>query len=908
MRAVVAMVLVAMSACVPAVAQVDMPSMLDNGNAGVEFIFSMPPCYEQGGSNNVIVIFVASVYEAEVTVRVSGRGVSKTKRTLPGKVTHFTLSPAEAQPFNKDESQPAPIQTLYPGVAVIVQSDKPIVAYCLTRFQFTTDGAMLTPNSSLGTEYVVGSMADMSAMYPGLNLPSEVTISGVSDSTTVWFTLGGTSATVANNLMESGQTKQYVINKGDVLAISTSNAGGDLSGSYIRSSKPVAVLSGNQCANVPLDKRWCDYVVSNEAPIHSWGTACHFPQLAERDQNAWVKIFAAESGAQVYRNGEYLSTLRDGKGGQAGFGYMDRQALEGAQQPIVFTASTSISVKLFTPGQELDNKVADPSSMQITPVAQYSRFVLFCAPGAPQLQFAENFVSLVHAVDANEEVSEDLEIGVFHDGELVWSKIRDLFGVAAGGLFPSIGDGKIWAEKRLQLPDPSGVYAIRSSGEPFAAYSYGRQDYDSYAFRTGARMIDLSVEDSRAPMNVLTFASSVQQTGGIVDLGGSGLAAVRLIPESAFNLNFDIVDFLPGTLDEIAWTATVIDPREAAGATVVMIDRAGNSATFDIDFLIEPRGELQVTPPLLNFGQIIAADVVDSTVNIANVGTEAQLRIESIRLESGSGAFEFVDLPALPLTLPPAGDGNENSLALNVRFTGREAGDFNDRIVIATDLEDELPYTRLVATTNVTTLEIEPRVFKPTVIDSTDTATCLFNIRSTVEAEILSVSQPDDPAFVIARYTGALQSVPGTLPPQAAGGVEVRFTPVEVKQYSATMDVRYRFGRQEVRTAKVNLSGEGKGRVSNVDERPGFFNLDASTQSSPSGPRTSVRFTLEVPIAVSMKVYDLRGSTAVNIPSRRFEVGDNVVEIDMARMAAGAYFLHLEAPNASAVFPLVLLR
>lgn len=908
MRIVATMFLIAMFACVQAAAQFDMPSMLDNGNAGTEFVFSMPPCYEQGSNNNVIAIFVASVYNAEVTVSVPGRGVIKTKRTLPGQVSNFTLSPAEAQPFTKDASQPAPLQSLYTGAAVIVKSDKPIVAYCLTRFQFTTDGALLTPITSLGTEYVVGSMADMSAMYPGFNLPSEVTISAIADSTTVWFTLGGTTTTVANNQLESGQTKKYLFNKGDVIAISTVNEGGDLSGSYIRSTKPVAVLSGNQCANVPLDKRWCDYIVSNEPPMHTWGTAYHFPQLAERDQNAWMKIFAAESNTQIYRNGDYFSTLRDGKGGQTGFGYLDRQALDGSQQPLVFTSSAPISVKLFTPGQEMDNKVADPSSVQITPVAQYVNYVIFCAPGVPQMQFAENFVSLVHAVDANDQVSEDLEIGVFQDGEIEWSKIRERFGVAAGSIFPSIGDGKIWAEKRLQLPDPSGVYAIRSSGEPFAAYSYGRQDYDTYAFRTGARMIDLSGGDSRAPVNVLISVGDIQQTGRIRDLGGSGLAAVRVVPESMFNIRIDMDDFLPGTLEELPWTATVVDPQEAAGATVVMIDRAGNSGTFDIDFTIEPLGELQVTPPLLNFGETIAADVVDRTVNVANVSTEAQLQIESIRLESGSGAFEFIDLPALPLVLPPAGNGNENSLTLTVRFTGREVGIFNDRIVIATAIEEELPYTRLTSTTNVTTLEIEPHVFKPTIIDSKDTATFLFNIQSTVEAEILSVSQPDDPAFTITRYTGALQSVPGTIPPRAVGGIQVQFAPVEVKQHSATMDVQYRFGRQEARTARVNLSGEGADKVSEVDERPGFFNLDASTQPSPSGPQTSVRFTLEVPMIVSMKVYDLRGNAVVNIPTQSFEVGDNTVEIDMARFAVGAYFLHLEAPNASAVLPIVLMR
>ena len=901
------MFLLSVIASVPAAAQYAMPSILDNGNAGTEFTFSMPPCYEQGGSNNMIVVYVSSAYQTDVTVSVPGRGVSRTEQTQPGLVTIFTMSASEAQPFNKNANQEAPAQALYTGAAVVIKSDKPIVAYCVTRFQFTTDGVLLTPNASLGTEYVVGSMADMSQMYPGLNLPSEATVCAIADGTRVWFTLGGGIETVANNGLESGQTKEYVMNKGDVLAISTINQGGDLSGSYVRADKPVAVLSGNQCANVPTNIRWCDYIVSSEPPLHTWGKVYHFPQLGERNQNAWMKIFAAEANATILRNGQIIDTIETAKGGRSGVGYLEGQAMDGEQQPIVFTSDKPISVKFFNPGQELDNLTTDPSSIQITPVDQYVNFVWFCSPGVAQLQFAENFISIVYATDEDGVIPADLEFGVFEDGALRWNSVRNVYGSVPGSIFPSIGDGKTWAEKRLSLPNPSGVYAFRCQSSTFAAYSYGRQEYDTYAFRTGARMLDLTISDTRPPQN--NFDSGEDQASGrIFDVGGAGLAVVRIIPETVENLRLIVDDFTPGTPDEVNWTAAAVNPDLPATARVAMIDRRGNSATFDIGFNSETRGTLQVTPRLLSFGETIAADVVERAVNIANVSQEAPLQIESIRFESGLEPFEFVNMPELPLVLPPAGDGAANEFELGIRFTGREVGIFNERLLIKTELEFENAHTRLVSTTNVTTLGITPQLFVPTVIDSRVDLTFLFNIQSTVEAEIVSVSQPDDPAFTIVRFTGALQSAPGTIPVGAVGGINVQFAPTEIKQYSATMDVQYRFGQQEARTATVNLLGEGIDKVSEVGDRRGFIDLAGVTQPSPAGPQASVRFKLDAPLVVSMKVYDLRGNTAVNIAPRTFEIGLNNVEIDLAHLAVGTYFLQLEAPGVSAVLPLVLMR
>ena len=902
MKSLVLMFMVAVMASSPLMAQNDMPSMLDNANAGTEFYFSMPPCYEQGGNDNKIVIYASSAYEANIKVSIPGRGVVHEKVSTPGEVVFFPLTPAEAQPFNKNPNQPAPAQAVYEGAAIMVTSNKPIIAYCVTRFQFTSDGATLMPNASLGTEYVIGSMADMSGMYPGYNLPSEVTATAIANNTKVWFTLGGTDDTQTTNGMSSGDTREFELNKGDVLAISTLNSGGDLSGSFLRANKPINVMSGNQCANVPLQNRWCDFIVSNEPPMHTWSKQYHFPELSKRGQNSWMKIVAAEDNTAVLRNGEAYGTIEFGKGGRAGRGYLEGQAMDGEQQPIVFTASKPISIKFFNPGQEIDGVTADPYSIQLTPVDQYVDYVWFCTPGVAQLQFAKNWLSVIHVVDENGEVSEDLEIGWFEDGVHKWWKVRDLYGAAPGGIFAPIGDGKVWAEKRLELPDPAGVYTLRSFGERFTAYSYGAQDYDTYAFRTGARMIDQTSDDSEIPGIVILSDEGENQSGSVQDLG-AGIAAVRAIPETQVNMLIEVEEFLPGTKESVNWSAKVIDPSQAAAATIAVVDRRGNIATFELEYSVDDREPVDLSPRTLDFGPTIAADVVERKATITNTRSDAELTISTIRLTADLPQFEIVELPALPYTLAPAG-----TLEVTVRFTGDMPGEYQNQLEVTLAGEAKRVACDLNVTTEVTELAIASADFGALIVGLTSTKPLAFNINSPVAANILSISQPDNAAFTIKRFTGALASVPGTIAPGAAAGIEVKFAPTALEQYSSTIQVEYTFGAQAPRTLTLDLQGEGGGTTSSVNLDPEVFSPVLTADPNPASLHTKLSFELLQPRAVAVTLYDLRGVAVLNIQPQLYDAGLNTIELDLAALSVGTYYCRLEAPDAATTLPILVRR
>ena len=209
---------------------------------------------------------------------------------MPGKTVEFSLS----------NGAMAKISMLRKGGSYRAQSTVPVVAYQHSPIgqQATNDASMLLPEHALKQDYVIASYKD------GLNAyPSYFNVIAIGDGTTVqWTTPQGTIAGNGVAAVAAGQTGQVVMNRFDTLQVRAAN-GGDVSGTFVTSDKPIWVVGAVSCVNVPNNITYCDHIEEQMLPLDYWGkkyVGAHSPTRGS-EKHHW-RIFGGENGTVVTAN------------------------------------------------------------------------------------------------------------------------------------------------------------------------------------------------------------------------------------------------------------------------------------------------------------------------------------------------------------------------------------------------------------------------------------------------------------------------------------------------------------------------------------------------------------------------------------------------------------------------------
>ncbi len=659
------------------------------GNAGTEFYFTFVPCYEEAG-NNKLMLYITAASDGDVTVEVGGKGFKTIKKLIPNDIIPVELGPGIAQAFSKGINGSIPPEQVYQDAAVHVKATVPVVVYGVTRFNYTSDSFMAIPVHTLGKEYVVASMADMSWMYGGLSLPSETAIVAAYDGTRVDFTLGGPSVTVSGGGMRPGQTKSFMMNKGDVWVIGNdaNSKEGDMSGSVIKASKPVGVVSGNQCANVPTTLRWCDFISEMELPTEMWGRSVLIPKYVSRKNGYFMKVFSKQANTSIRYNGAPWKTTQT-VGGQQDKGWFYQRVDPSGNNVVSLSADAPISVTVFNTGQEDDGVSTDPFQMNVLPVEQYQRSFVFCTPGSRGGNgFTKNYIGIIFEVDpVTQGIPKDLEFGTSVNGQFNWRALSAVFGPSfdAKDIYREEVNGKTYAFKECTLPSDN-VYAIRC-GTPIMCYSYGGSDYDSYGHPASGAMRDVT-PDTSAP--VVSFTGRCDGSVGVFepatvndmpndDNVRSNLGSVRLDLATSRNYILSLDQFVPGISRATRWRLTVADASKDAHALVVFEDRAGNQSCAEVDYQVP---NVSVSATVVDFGRMKKNERMTKDIFIKNEGT-AKVTIGRLEFKGGGrGVFSFVPdvSQILPIELEPGA-----TKIVTVQYSANIDGEIEDSIGVGND-------------------------------------------------------------------------------------------------------------------------------------------------------------------------------------------------------------------------------
>ncbi len=852
----------------------NLPAMLGTSNAGTEFYLTFHPCWEETSSNNAIRIYVSSTVSTNVKLQIEGIGKEISKLTIPNDVIEFVLSPTEAQMYSKGSgAYPTPPQPsqVWAKRAIKITSDEPIVVYGVTRFRYTSDGFLAFPIHILGKEYQVASYAD-----PTNNqfqfLPSYSSIVAIYDNTEVEFTLGGNASSKAifpnNDTLKFGQTKKEKMNSGDVWLIAGIGANNDLTGSIIKSNKPIAVISGNFCSYVPSLNSACDYIIEQELPTDYWSNEVLVPQIVDRKNYPIIKIFAKEANTKLYRNGVYFATIETA-GGLNGKGYLETRAdTITTPKPVLISADKPINVVLYNPGQSEDGIESDPFQMQLFPESLFYKDMIFNTPGIMGgIGFKSNYATILFKTPT-QSIIDGLKYSKYNKDSLDWKSIDS-------ASFIQTKDGYL-GYKTIKL-ESDGVYRIKANSE-FVCYAYGFDAWDSYGFPAGAVFVnEVNKQDTNKPVITSINKTNIEINGTIDDIGSgidgspqtkisSNLGLIYLLSNESKNVKFTYDKYIAGEVAKINWNISLIDQGMPGTAIIFASDKSGNYRVnkFELaglETFVYASITAQSKKPLLRINQTFADSVM-----LSNTSSNRTFKITDVYLSNKANSRFELNTVVKDLIL----DSKQNQ-TLNFSFKSDKVGNFTDTLIVKYESGEEKIGTYLNASVEKVTYSVSGVKFDTTIVSKMKLAAAKISNNSKFPIQVKNFKPFESDAF---NFKGV--NFPFVLLPNQEINLNIEFRPKEAKEYIENIE----FDTDADENVALSVSGVGKADPVSVDE-------EKSSSIIVSQHGNSLQLNSKESLD-SYRIIDIRGTVSI-----QSDVNNTSTVIDISNLSSGVYFLEI---------------
>lgn len=802
--------------------------LLTKNAVGNYFIFGFHPCWEDlnsvPGTGNALKIYVYSLYETiiKVTVPYYDKEPWMVKPAKANEIIEFILPPDIGMPYRRGQNALAnsllPTK-LFNGRGIILESDMPVVVYGFARFFNTSDGFLAIPVHQLGKEYIVSAYRE--ATYFTLqSLTPYVSIIAPYDNTNVSFFVGGNGDTKIRTddgkVWKPFDMLRVRLNKGDYWLIASEGPFSDLGGSLIVADKPISVLSGNHCAQVPYDSPACDYIIEQEVSTEFWGMKYYIPPIITRKKSSVIRLLAKKPLTTFMRNGyEFWSSKSNW--GLENEDWIEIRSNPDSNAPAVIQGDKPINVVQYNTGQKDDNVPGDPFQMLLSATEQFQNELVFFTPGInASLGFEQNYLSVLFESNNNWEIPDDLEIGEMKENGKVdnWRKVKDLFLVGLHRfLDPDLANGnrKMYVVT-LKILNQS-AYKIRCNSSKIAAYAYGFSDYDSYGLPASLSLRDISSNDSLPPnpKYVLRCDGTLMNPSDKTDMlivddlptgSSSGLSYIFFDKTLSYNYDFGYEPFIPGVAKNTKWWLRIQNPNKDAKAVITFTDRAGNDTTINVQFRAI---NLSLTPDKYFYGNLMLGEQKTQTFTLKNESSTnpfhmKELNLKSIKenLSTKGFSLEFTFNP--DTVLKP-----KEFVYFNVTFRATQKGEFRDSIGVGDTCF--FNYLGLVwASVEMPFVYTSDVDFKQGVIGKKYSATATIKNFGKTPVSITGVKKNKLIAFTFDDFLYSPQN-PLVLNSGEEYNFEVYFTPNAEKKYLDTIE--FVFDRLPDDDPYCVLTGEG---------------------------------------------------------------------------------------------------
>jgi len=407
-------------------------------------------------------LFISSDVTTKIRIEIEGIRYKLDTTVVGGTVRRISI-PAAAEVTGDGTLQPN---------AVRITSKSPISVTCLNERGSSTDSYLALPATALGLEYYAMSYHST----PTNDLVSHMAIVATQDSTIVYVT----PSVMTSRNKPPKVAFPVIMNKGDVYQIAALNFQPmsksfngsdtlifpDLTGTRIQASKPVAVFSGHQCADVPLRVPFCNYLVEQLPPVHSWGKHFILGQFAKRSSYVY-RVIASKPQTKIFENSVFIRELQAGE--------MYENSSVGSNN-IMLTASEPVLVAQFSQGflggagpvsgrvsRVRGDSIGDPMMLVVSPTQQFLTEYRFATPKTSYTNW-KHFVNIIVPSSSVESLR--------FNGRLIDTmKYAPEF----------VGLSNYVA---IKMDVPFGVHTVKAD-VPFGLYSYGFATNDAYGNMIG---------------------------------------------------------------------------------------------------------------------------------------------------------------------------------------------------------------------------------------------------------------------------------------------------------------------------------------------------------------------------------------------------------------------------------------
>lgn len=461
---------------------------------------------------------------------------------------------------------------------VEIKSDEPITVYSFNSQYLSSDSYTAIPVSHWGKEYVIISMpndqydipegsTDLTRddsvfyLYPR---SSQFMIMAAYDSTEVIFA----PKAITMKGKQANQSYRIYLNKGEcylVKSLNTQKGTGDLTGTIVRSNKPIGVLSGHVRTSVPVGLPYPydskDHLVEMLMPTEVWGRNFISVPFGVNLEGDLFRVTAIYDNTIVNFQTAYeqrIINLQE----PGSFAELRKIA-----DPAVWSSNKPIQIAQFMmhTASAFDNPNYDPCMVILPPVEQYVSRIIFQTPGNSRynpLQYVAHYILVV----AHRNSLRSLKL----DGELLTS-------VSQIGFNRIQGTDYHWARVEIQ----QGKHELVADTFAFSGLIYARGRADSYGMILGSSLVNPFKQDTLPPL--LSIKVDCGNLYGIIyeqiNNNSTGIDFVQVIKENTINYQWEISP-ITDTTTVVTFRATLIDPFKDGKFTIEFRDKNGNGKRY----------------------------------------------------------------------------------------------------------------------------------------------------------------------------------------------------------------------------------------------------------------------------------------------------------------------------------------